>query len=58
MGEGRGSVGGGGEGGGVGLTRLATCPGPIDQTAERARAGGGGGREEQEMDRLFRYMRE
>lgn len=61
MGEGRGSAGWGVVEGGFGSPRLATCPGPIDQTAELARAGGGGrkggGREAQEMDRLLRYMK-
>lgn len=50
----RGEEGGGGGGGGgrLGCTCLATCPGPIDQTAELAREEGreGGKEKVQEMD--------
>lgn len=37
-------MGGGEEGGRLGCTCLATCPGPIDQTAELARDVGREGR--------------
>lgn len=40
MGEEGREGGGGGEGGRLGCTCLATCPGPIDQTAELAREEG------------------